>query len=156
MAKDFAKKFYKSKAWQNCRREVLAREGGTVANKGKLDRKSQTVLNYKQNGGNMKKAMIDAGYSETYADRNSRYLMGIIGKEIKDAQKEIKSEGIKSVEEIQKWWSGNIENEKLDIKDRIKSSELLVKSQGGFVEKIEAEVTKEVVINIDLVDDDEC
>ena len=69
------------------------------------DRQQQVILNYKANGGNMKKAMIDAGYSETYADRNSKYLMGIIGEEIKEQQEEIKSNKIKTVEEIQKWWS---------------------------------------------------
>ena len=49
----------------------------------KLNRREQTIMNYMQNGGNIKKAMIDAGYSETYADRNSKYLLGIIGDEIK-------------------------------------------------------------------------
>lgn len=126
-----------------------------MANKGKLDRRSQTILNYKQNGGNMKKAMIDAGYSETYADKNSKYLLGIIGQQIKDEQENIKSESIKSVEEIQKWWSENLDNDELDMRDKIKLSELLVKSQGGFVDRIEAEVQTETTINIELVDDDE-
>lgn len=53
------------------------------------DRQQQVVLNYKANGGNMKKAMIDAGYSETYADRNSKYLLGIIGEQIKKQQDDI-------------------------------------------------------------------
>ena len=43
----------------------------------KLNRREQTIMNYMQNGGNIKKAMIDAGYSETYADRNSKYLLGM-------------------------------------------------------------------------------
>ena len=57
----------------------------------KLNRREQTKLNYMQNGGNMKKAMIDAGYSESYADKNAQYLWGIIGKEIQTQQNEIKS-----------------------------------------------------------------
>lgn len=101
------------------------------------DRQQQVILNYKQNGGNMKKAMIDAGYSETYADRNSQYLLGIIGEEIKTQQNEIKSEKIKSVTEIQEWWTKQMDNECNDMKDRIKCSENLAKSQGAFIEKVE-------------------
>lgn len=103
----------------------------------KLTRKEQTILNYKANGGNMKRAMIDAGYSETYADKNSRYLLGIIGEEIKATQDTIRSKKIKSVEEIQEWWTNILDDEDADLKDKIKASELLAKSQGGFIEKVE-------------------
>ena len=103
----------------------------------KLNRRDQTVINYKANGGNMKKAMIDAGYSETYADRNSKYLLGIIGEQIKADQTAIKSKKIKSVEEIQEWWAEQMDDENLEMKDRIKCSENLAKSQGAFIEKVE-------------------
>ena len=98
------------------------------------DRQQQVVANYKANGGNMKKAMIDAGYSETYADRNSKYLLGIIGEQIKAQQDEIKSNKIKTVEQIQEWWSENIDNPEVDKSQQIKCSELLVRSQGGFID----------------------
>lgn len=104
---------------------------------GKLSRRDQTIMNYKANGGNMKKAMIDAGYSETYADKNSRYLLGIIGAQIKEEQKAIKSQKIKSVEEIQKWWAEQMDDDSLEMKDRIRCSENLAKSQGAFIEKVE-------------------
>jgi hypothetical protein len=100
------------------------------------DRQQQVVLNYKSNGGNMKKAMIDAGYSETYADRNSKYLLGIIGEQIREEQNAIKSEKIKSVADIQEWWSGMIDNPEAETKDKIKCSELLVKSMGGFTDNV--------------------
>ena len=81
----------------------------------KLNRREQTIMNYMQNGGNIKKAMIDAGYSETYADRNSKYLLGIIGDEIKKAQGNIRNDNIKSIEEVQQWWS-----EVMDDKEEIR------------------------------------
>ena len=102
------------------------------------DRQQQVVLNYKANGGNMK-AMIDAGYSETYADRNSKYLLGIIGEEIKTQQNEIKSDKIKSVTEIQEWWSGVMDDANENMNNRIKCSELLAKAQGAFIERVEVE-----------------
>lgn len=104
------------------------------------DRQQQVVLNYKANGGNMKKAMIDAGYSESYADRNSKYLLGIIGEDIKNQQEDIRSEKIKTVTEIQEWWSSVLDDEKQEMGSKIKCSELLAKSQGAFVDNVKVEV----------------
>ena len=103
----------------------------------KLNRREQTIMNYMQNGGNIKKAMIDAGYSETYADRNSKYLLGIIGDEIKKAQENIRNDNIKSIEEVQQWWSEVMDDNEENTKNRLKASALLVKSKGGFIEKME-------------------
>lgn len=115
----------------------------------KLNRREQAKLNYMQNGGNIKKAMIDAGYSETYADRNSKYLLGIIGQEIKEAQENIRQNHIKSIEEVQQWWSSIMDNTEETTKDRLKASELLVKSKGGFIDKMEldADVSPIVIRN---------
>lgn len=107
-----------------------------MAEHAKLSRRDQTVINYKKNGGNMKKAMIDAGYSETYACKNSKYLLDIIGQEIKNTQTEIKNEEIKSIGEIQKWWSDKMDDEGEELKDRIRCSENLAKSLGAFVENV--------------------
>lgn len=110
----------------------------------KLNRREQTILNYKANGGNMKRAMIDAGYSETYADRNSQYLLGIIGEQIKEEQKNIKNKNIKSVEDIQEWWSTQMDDPMNEMKDRIRCSENLAKSQGGFIDKLQVETGGEL------------
>ena len=119
----------------------------------KLDRREQTKINYMKNGGNMKKAMIDAGYSETYADKNARYLMGIIGDDIKNQQNDIRSDELKSVEEIQQWWSSIVDDNEIDMNTRMKASENIVKSRGGFIQKVEAEIENAVNINIELSDD---
>ena len=120
------------------------------------DRQKQVILNYKANGGNMKKAMIDAGYSETYADRNSKYLMGIIGEEIKSQQDEISNEKIKSISEIQEWWSSVVGEAEQDMNSRIKCSELLARSQGAFIDKlkIDGDMKGDLTINIELSDDE--
>lgn len=106
----------------------------------KLDRREQTKINYMKNGGNMKKAMIDAGYSETYADKNARYLMGIIGEEIREMQEELKADGIKSVEEVQQWWSAIMDDENEDKNTKMRASENLVKSQGGFIDRLKGDL----------------
>ena len=126
----------------------------------KLNRREQTIMNYMQNGGNIKKAMIDAGYSETYADRNSKYLLGIIGDEIKKAQENIRNDNIKSIEEVQQWWSEVMDDNEENTKNRLKASELLVKSKGGFIEKMEVTAKEDPFdkLNVEelrrLIDDD--
>lgn len=92
----------------------------------------------------MKKAMIDAGYSESYADRNSKYLLGIIGQDLKDEQSTIKNAAIKSVAEIQKWWSSNMDNPELTWGERLKNSEMLARSQGVFLDQIKIDVPKKL------------
>ena len=119
----------------------------------KLSRQEQTKLNYIQNGGNMKKAMIDAGYSENYADRNSKYLMGIIGEDIKHTQAIIRQDKIKSIEQVQEWWSSIMDDGEEATRDRIKASELLVKSKGGFSETVNIKGGAKVVIVDDIEND---
>lgn len=111
------------------------------------------VLNYKANGGNMKQAMLDAGYSESYANDHSDYLSEIIGEEIREAQKEIDSPKIKSIQEIQEWWSEIMENTEEDMKDRIKCSELLARSSGAFVEKVQLSGEEGLKVVVDYGED---
>jgi hypothetical protein len=120
----------------------------------KLNRREQTKINYLKNGGNMKKAMIDAGYSETYADKNARYLLGIIGEEIKETQDDIRADEIKSVEDIQKWWSTLVDDNDTDMNTRMRASENIVKSRGGFIQKVDASVSYEDSLK-KVVDEDE-
>lgn len=94
------------------------------------------VMYYKQNGGNMKQAMIDAGYSESYAVSHSEYLSKIVGQEIQEVQKEIDSPKIKTIREIQEWWSSKLDNPEIEMKDQVRCSELLAKSIGAFVENV--------------------
>ena len=129
--------------------------GCSVAKSNKsLTRRESTMLNYMKNGGNMKQAMIDAGYSASYADKNARYLLGIIGRDIEHEQEDIRSEKIKSVIEIQEWWSKQMDAVENDMSIRMKASEYLAKSQGGFIEKIQATMSYEDKLK-EIVDEDE-
>ena len=109
------------------------------------------VYNYKMNGGNMKQAMIDAGYAETTADRQAKRLLKKVGCEIEEAQKEIDSPKIKSVTQIQEKWSEWMESEELTYTERIRVSELLAKSQGGFIDKKTKKDEEEQQARIDKI-----
>ena len=59
----------------------------------------------------------------------------------------------RAIAEIQEWWSGVMDDEEQKLEHRIKCSELLAKSQGGFIDRIEADINTETTITIELSDD---
>ncbi len=88
---------------------------------------------------NATQAAIRAGYSEKTA--------AVIGAEnlikpniqtyLQQFQNKIDQKNIKTVEEVQEWWSEVMEDAEAKLPDRIKASELLVKSKGGFMDKVQ-------------------
>ena len=101
--------------------------------------------------GNATQAAIRAGYSEKYAGQNAdKVLKNTNVKEyLSYFQKKVEQKAIKSVEEVQQWWSSIIDNAEEGTKDRLKASELLVKSKGGFIDRVEldADVSPIVIRN---------
>lgn len=74
---------------------------------------------------------------------------------IKARSKELESERIASIEEVQEFWTREMRNEENDKNHRIRASELLAKSKGAFIEKKEIKAEVEQEINVRLIDDDE-
>ena len=87
--------------------------------------------------GNAEKSVREAGYSIAYARGNAYKL---IARE--DVQAYIKylrdnSDGVRDIMElndIQEFWTEVIRNENIDLKHRLRASELLGKSKGAFTE----------------------
>lgn len=89
--------------------------------------------------GNATQAAIKAGYSDKYAGQNAdKILKNTNVKEyLAYFQKKVDQTAIKSVEEVQRWWSSIIDDAEEVTKDRLKASELLVKSKGGFMDNVQ-------------------
>lgn len=89
--------------------------------------------------GNATQAAIKAGYSDKYAGQNAdKILKNTNVKEyLSYFQKQVDQTAIKSVEEVQRWWSSIIDDTEEGTKDRLKASELLVKSKGGFMDNVQ-------------------
>ena len=100
---------------------------------------------------NATQAAIRAGYSEKYAGQNAdKILKNTNVKEyLAYFQQKVEQKAIKSVEEVQQWWSSIIDNAEEGTKDRLKASELLVKSKGGFIDRVEldADISPVVIRN---------
>ena len=102
-----------------------------------------------------KDAAIKAGYSEKYAGQNADKLLKNTNIKIylNSIRGQINQTNIKSVEQVQEWWSSIMDDKEEATRDRLKASELLVKSKGGFVDRVDIEGTAKVVIVDDIEND---
>lgn len=94
--------------------------------------------------GNVTQSAIKAGFAESTArDRaaewlnpNSKSVKPQIIEYISEMNKKIEKTKIADMKEIQEFWTDVFRNSDLEMKDRIKTSELLAKVQGAFIESV--------------------
>ena len=87
-------------------------------------------------------AAIRAGYSRKSASAigNENLKKPEISEAIKKALEEKHSALIAERRERQRFWTETLRNEEEDMKNRLRASELLAKSECDFTEKVKAEV----------------
>ena len=73
---------------------------------------------------------------------------------LQELRKELAQPAIMSAQERLKWLTERIADEDIDINAKLKAIDIMNKMQGEYTQKIEANVTNEVTINIELVDDE--
>ena len=94
--------------------------------------------------GKIIESAIKAGFAESTArDRaaewlnpNSKSAKLSVLEYINEINKKIEKEKIADAKEIQEFWTKTFRDEEVEMKDRIKTSELLAKVQGAFIENI--------------------
>lgn len=94
--------------------------------------------------GKIIESAIKAGFAESTArDRvaewlspNSKSDKTSVLEYINEINKKIEKEKIADAKEIQEFWTKTFRGEEVEMKDRIKTSELLAKVQGAFIENI--------------------
>lgn len=110
----------------------------------KLTPKQQKWIDEYIKTGSYTQATINAGY-KTKEPRNIGYQNSVKFKDIVEevrqkVQEKIEQESIASIEDIYKFWTDTLKDDKVKTTDRLKASELLAKSKGAFVEKREVKV----------------
>ena len=93
--------------------------------------------------GNATKAAIAAGYSPKWADRQAYTLIeknGEIREAIRQREERQRSELIADRVKRQMFWSRTMNDGSESMTARLKASELLAKSEGDFLERIQAQV----------------
>lgn len=86
-------------------------------------------------------ATIKAGYNSKYPKvigyENSIRLSKFIKARKEELNAQINNNNIMELEEIQEFWTKIIKDDYYKTENRLKASELLAKSKGGFIEKHE-------------------
>ena len=91
-------------------------------------------------------ATLNAGYTTKYPKavgyENSIRFKEIIEVRRKELNEKITNKNIAELEEIQQFWTEMFKDSSTKDSDRLKASELLAKSKGGFIEKHEIKAVK--------------
>ena len=108
---------------------------------GKLNARQQAFV--EAYAGNATAAALAAGYSERSARSQGQRLL--TNDDIQDAIKAREAKRlaptIASRQERQEFWTSVLRNEDEAMKDRLKAAELLGKSEGDFLERVEMDMT---------------
>lgn len=70
-----------------------------------------------------------------------------------ELRKQTAKETIMSAQKRLEWLTGLIEDKDVSIGDKLRAADIMNKMQGEYIQKVEAEVTNAVNINIELSDD---
>lgn len=107
----------------------------------KLNAKRQAFVDAWE--GNATAAALAAGYSPKTAYSQGQRLLKIV--EVQDAIKAREAQRlaptIATRQERQEFWTSVLRNENEAMKDRLKAAELLGKSEGDFLERVEMDMT---------------
>jgi len=103
--------------------------------------------------GNAKQSYISAGYSargNAAEAAASRLLRSVKVRDyIRQRNKELDKDTIADMTEVKEFWTNMLRNRAADPKDRLKASELIAKTNGAFLDRIE----NSGIIKIDIADE---
>ena len=101
--------------------------------------------------GEIKQSALNAGYSKDFACSKACKLLEkpLVKDYIKLLNKKTDKNNIMSIEEIQRFWTQTIQNEDESLPNRLRASDLLTRSQGGFIDKkeVDANLTEKVIFS---------
>lgn len=76
-----------------------------------------------------------------------------VAQRIKELREQLATPSIMSAQRRLEWLTGLIEDNDVSIGDKLKAADIMNKMQGEYTQKVQAEVTNAVNINIELSDD---
>lgn len=131
-----------------------AKKGGVAM---KLTPKQQAFADYYIQTGNATEAARMAGYKgknlNKVASENLTKLD--IQQYIAEKQKELESSRMADMTEVREFWTEAMRNPDNAMKDRLKASEMIARTSGAFLDKVEMKTTGEQNITVTIMDDDD-
>lgn len=119
----------------------------------KLTAKQRAWIDYYKQGKTAAEAARLAGYRGNNSDVIGSQNVVKLSKYIADRDELLDRDRVADMAEINEFWSDTMRNDKADIKDRLKASELRARSIGAFIER--REIVGAQTITIKLLDDDD-
>lgn len=105
----------------------------------KLTPKQRAFCDYYIETGNATESAIRAGYSKKtaketgYENLTKPHILNYI----KERNKEIESARIANMKEVKEFWTEILRSGEIEVKDRLKASEYIAKTNGAFLDKVE-------------------
>ena len=105
----------------------------------KLTEKQKRFVDYYCQSGNAEQSAISAGYSPKTARGHSHKLLQnvAIKSAISERNELLEDERIADISEIKQFWTSVFRSGEAEIKDQLRASELLAKTEGAFIDKVE-------------------
>ena len=103
----------------------------------KLTERQKKFIDYYIQTGNATESCKLAGYKGNNLDRLGYENLRKLEIFIKPRIKELDLKRTANLEDIFRFWTNTMNNKNIKTNDRLKASELLAKSQGAFIEKVE-------------------
>lgn len=119
----------------------------------KLTAKQRAWIDYYKQGKTAAEAARLAGYKGNNSDVIGSQNLVKLGKYVADRDELLDRARVADMAEINAFWTDTMRNDKADIKDRLKASELRARSVGAFIER--REIVGAQTITVKLLDDDE-
>ena len=116
-----------------------------------LNERQQKFCEFYAKSGNATEAAIQAGYAEKSAGGNADKLLKNtkVSNYLAELSKNTRTDAIATITDIKEFWTKVLESSEEEMSYRLKASELLVKSEGGFLDKVEhSGTTVQRVINV--------
>lgn len=118
--------------------------------KNRLTDRQRAWIDYYKQGKSAAEAARLAGYkakdANSYSSIGSENLKKL-AIHISDRDIFIDSNRVADMEEINAFWTATLRNKTLDIKDRLKASELRARAAGGFVDKVDLRGTVDTTVS---------
>lgn len=119
----------------------------------KLTAKQRAWIDYYKQGKTATEAARLAGYKPDNAKVIGAQNLTKLNQYISDRDELLDCARVADMAEINAFWSDTMRNDKADIKDRLKASELRARSIGAFIER--REIVGAQTITVKLLDDDD-
>lgn len=119
----------------------------------KLTAKQRAWIDYYKQGKTAAEAARLAGYKPDNAKVIGAQNLTKLNQYISDRDELLDRARVADMAEINAFWTDTMRNDKADIKDRLKASELRARSIGAFIER--REIVGAQTITVKLLDDEE-